>query len=72
MRASFGIGTTVEHIDRLVAGLRTIVEQGPQLQYVEDQSTGDFRPVDDKRTFPSFSFLPSLDVAATPMGCGQF
>jgi len=72
VRASFGIGTTVEHIDRLVAGLRTIVEQGPQLQYVEDPSTGDFRPVDDKRTFPSFSFLPSLDVASAPMGCGQF
>jgi selenocysteine lyase/cysteine desulfurase len=72
VRASFGIGTTVEHIDRLVSGLRTLTEKGPKLVYAEDRSTGDFEPVDDRRTFPSFDFLPSLAGSGHAMGCGQF
>src|SRR5207237_7873559 len=36
VRASFGIGTTVEDIDRLVDGLTALCERGPRLEYVED------------------------------------
>jgi selenocysteine lyase/cysteine desulfurase len=72
IRASFGIGTTVEHIDRLVAALREITTRGPKLDYVEDPHTGDYLPVDDQRRLPAFDFLPPLEAMATPSGCGQF
>jgi selenocysteine lyase/cysteine desulfurase len=72
VRASFGIGTTVEHIDRLVTALRTLLEKGPRLQYLEDPASGDYLPADDRRTFPEFSFLPSLADTGHSMGCGQF
>jgi selenocysteine lyase/cysteine desulfurase len=72
IRASFGIGTTVEHIDRLVAALREITTRGPHLEYVEDPHTGDYLPVDDRRRLPVFEFLPPLEEMATPSGCGQF
>ncbi len=72
IRASFGIGTTVEHIDRLIAALREITTNGPHLEYVEDPHTGDYLPVGDRRTLPHFDFLPPLEEMATPSGCGQF
>ena len=72
VRASFGIGTTVEHVDRLVTALRALIDKGPKLLYVEDHATGDFEPVDDRRTFPAFSFLPSLAASGHSLGCGQF
>ena len=72
IRASFGIGTTVEHIDRFVAALREITTRGPHLDYVEDPHTGDYLPVDDRRRLPAFDFLPPLEAMATPSGCGQF
>ena len=72
IRASFGIGTTVEHIDRLVAALRETITHGPHLDYVDDPHTGDYLPVDDRRRLPVFDFLPPLEAMATPSGCGQF
>jgi selenocysteine lyase/cysteine desulfurase len=72
IRASFGIGTTVEHIDRLVAALREITTRGPHLEYIEDPHTGDYLPVADQRRLPVFEFLPPLEEMATPSGCGQF
>jgi selenocysteine lyase/cysteine desulfurase len=72
VRASFGIGTTVEHIDRFVAALRTIIDKGPKLEYVEDHATGDYVPTTDTRSFPAFAFLPSLESSALAAGCGQF
>ena len=72
IRASFGIGTTLEHIDRLVTALREISTRGPQGEYAEDPHTGDYVPVDDQRRFPEFDFLPPLEGMTTPSGCGQF
>ncbi|MFZ0127825.1 MAG: aminotransferase class V-fold PLP-dependent enzyme [Candidatus Dormiibacterota bacterium] len=72
IRASFGIGTTVEHIDRFVSALREITTRGPRLTYVENPSTGDYLPVDDRRHLPVFDFLPPLEAMTTPSGCGQF
>jgi selenocysteine lyase/cysteine desulfurase len=72
IRASFGIGTTVEDIDRLLAGLRQLIEQGPKLSYTLDDATGDYLPVDDRRTMPALECLPDIDIHRTATGCGQF
>lgn len=72
VRASFGLGTTVEHIDRLVDALTEMTTRGPRLEYREDPETGDFAPVDDRRAFPSFDGLPDLDTTRTGVACGQF
>ncbi|WP_265444587.1 aminotransferase class V-fold PLP-dependent enzyme [Flexivirga meconopsidis] len=34
IRASIGLATTSEHVDRLIAAVRRLVEDGPQLSYV--------------------------------------
>jgi selenocysteine lyase/cysteine desulfurase len=72
IRASFGVGTTIEHIDRLLSALREIATHGPRLEYVNDEHTGDYLPVGDRRMLPTFDFLPPLEEMATPSGCGQF
>ena len=72
VRASFGIGTTIEHIDRLVDALADLSEHGPRLRYEEDPDTGDHHPVGDRRVFPAFDLLPPLDGVDKVAGCGQF
>ena len=72
VRASFGIGTTVEHIDRLVDALCEISTRPPALRYEEEPSTGDFLPLTDRRTFPRFELLPPLESTGRGMACGQF
>lgn len=72
VRASFGIGTTIEDIDRLVTGLRQLTEEGPRLSYAQDPATGDFIPKDDRRTLPALEFLPPLGTVRSSAGCGQF
>jgi selenocysteine lyase/cysteine desulfurase len=72
VRVSFGIGTSIDDIDRLVAGLRQLSEQGPRLTYACDPRTGDYAPVDDRRAMPVFDFLPRTEVSAAGAGCGQF
>lgn len=72
VRASFGLGTAADHIDRLVDALTEMTTRGPRLEYREDPETGDFAPVDDRRTFPLFDGLPDLDAARSGVACGQF
>ena len=72
VRASFGLGTTVEHVDRLVDALTEMTTRGPRLLYQEDEETGDFVPVDDHRGFPPFDGLPDLDTTRSGIACGQF
>ncbi|MFN2582752.1 MAG: aminotransferase class V-fold PLP-dependent enzyme [Candidatus Dormibacteria bacterium] len=72
VRASFGIGTTVEHVDRLVDALTALCLRGPSLQYAEDPATGDYAPVDDRRRFPKFDLLPALESVGHMPSCGQF
>ena len=72
VRASFGIGTTIEHIDRLVDALTELSERGPRLTYAEDPDTGDYHPAGDRRVLPAFDLLPPLDGVARAAGCGQF
>ncbi|WP_433263699.1 aminotransferase class V-fold PLP-dependent enzyme [Actinosynnema sp. CS-041913] len=52
LRASLGLGTTVGHVDRLVAALRSLVVEGPRSDYrIVD---GRWEPVDDDRALPPF------------------
>ncbi|GAA1996123.1 aminotransferase class V-fold PLP-dependent enzyme [Nakamurella flavida] len=51
VRASIGLGTTSEHVERLIAAVRRIALHGPRLQYV----VRDGRPV------------PAIDDRATPV-----
>jgi selenocysteine lyase/cysteine desulfurase len=50
VRASLGLGTTTEHIDRLIAAVRSIATVGPALRYVNVD--GRPRPVRDQRVLP--------------------
>jgi selenocysteine lyase/cysteine desulfurase len=52
VRVSLGLGSTVEHIDRLVAALRSIVTAGPALRY--RLVDGRWTPEQDLRQWPTF------------------
>jgi selenocysteine lyase/cysteine desulfurase len=52
LRASLGLGSTVEHVDRLVGALRTLVTEGPKWTYVQED--GRWAPADDNRPLPPF------------------
>ncbi|USX51707.1 aminotransferase class V-fold PLP-dependent enzyme [Lentzea sp. HUAS12] len=52
VRASIGLGTTAEHVDRLVAALRTLVTEGPKWTYTRQD--GRWVPENDDRTLPPF------------------
>jgi hypothetical protein len=47
VRASLGLGTTREHVDRLVNAVRTLAAGGPRSEY-EDTDHG-CQPTDDPR-----------------------
>ena len=52
LRASLGLGSTAEHVDRLVDALRKLVTEGPKWTYrLED---GRWAPVNDNRPLPPF------------------
>ena len=72
VRASFGIGTTVQDIDALVAALEELIADGPRLRYAQDPHTGDFAPTTDRRTWPRLTGLPPLETGGHPAGCGKF
>ena len=44
VRASLGLGATVEDVDRLLAALREIAEYGPRRQYVHVPEHDEYRP----------------------------
>ncbi|MER7011278.1 aminotransferase class V-fold PLP-dependent enzyme [Saccharopolyspora sp. NPDC000359] len=52
VRVSIGLGTTAEHVDRLVGALRELVANGPTWRY--EQVDGRWTPVDDLRPLPDF------------------
>jgi selenocysteine lyase/cysteine desulfurase len=52
VRVSLGLGTTVEHVDRLVLALRQIVARGARWTYA--RQGGRWAPVGDPRELPSF------------------
>ncbi len=52
LRASLGLGSTGEHVDRLVGALRTLVTEGPRWHYA--QVDGRWVPTPDPRPLPPF------------------
>ncbi len=52
LRASIGLGTTAEHVDRLVGALRELVAHGPRWTY--QQRDGRWVPTPDPRPLPPF------------------
>ncbi|HEX4721714.1 MAG TPA: aminotransferase class V-fold PLP-dependent enzyme [Pseudonocardiaceae bacterium] len=52
LRASIGIGTTAEHVQRLVSALRELVTAGPRWTY--RQHDGRWTPTPDPRPLPPF------------------
>lgn len=51
IRASIGLGTTAEHVDRFVTALHRLVVDGPRWPY--KQQDGQWVPMDDPRETPS-------------------
>ena len=52
IRVSIGLGTTTEHVDRLVAALRDLVTDGPRWTY--QRQDGRWAPTPDPRPLPPF------------------
>jgi len=52
LRASLGLGSTAEHVDRLLTALRRLVSHGPEWRY--ELVDGRYAPVDDPRELPAF------------------
>ncbi|MFJ8674864.1 aminotransferase class V-fold PLP-dependent enzyme [Streptomyces sp. NPDC093589] len=52
LRASIGLGTTAEHIDRLLVALQDLVRHGPRWTY--GPPADGWAPVPDPRTLPEF------------------
>jgi selenocysteine lyase/cysteine desulfurase len=52
VRVSLGLGTTEEHVDRLLLALRQIVARGARWTYARQD--GRWAPVDDPRELPAF------------------
>ncbi|MCH6469705.1 aminotransferase class V-fold PLP-dependent enzyme [Sinomonas terrae] len=53
LRASFGLGSRLEDVERLVTGVRGLVERGLGLDYAVD--VGRWVPVPDSRPFPAWA-----------------
>jgi selenocysteine lyase/cysteine desulfurase len=64
VRASLGAGSSSEDVDRLVAAIRSIVEDGPKLSY--HRVDGRFAPVDDRRELPAWLDLPAGRAVGSP------
>jgi selenocysteine lyase/cysteine desulfurase len=62
VRASVGVGTTGEEVERLIAALRSLVADGPQARY--DVVDGLWVVVDDPRPVPEGSGLDGLLATA--------
>jgi selenocysteine lyase/cysteine desulfurase len=59
LRASFGVGSRLDDVERLVAALTELVERGPRFRYV--RGADDWEPREDTR---DLSTWPGLDPAS--------
>lgn len=53
LRASFGVGSRLEDVQRLVAGVQQLVSAGPAADYLVD--AGRWVPANDNRAFPEWA-----------------
>jgi selenocysteine lyase/cysteine desulfurase len=65
LRASVGVGSTDDHVARLLAGVRQLVESGPSWDY--EIENGRWVPVDDPRGFPEWA--PNVPGTAGAAPC---
>ncbi|WP_445262896.1 aminotransferase class V-fold PLP-dependent enzyme [Pseudokineococcus sp. 1T1Z-3] len=66
VRASVGVGTRAEDVDRLVAALKSLVADGPAWTY--EVVEGRHAPVDDPRPWPEWGDPSARAAAARPCG----
>ncbi|WP_298802185.1 aminotransferase class V-fold PLP-dependent enzyme [uncultured Pseudokineococcus sp.] len=66
VRASVGVGSRAEDVDRLVAALRALVSDGPGWEYALVE--GRWAPVDDPRPWPEWGDPTARAAAARPCG----
>lgn len=62
LRASFGVGSSSDDVDRLLSALRSLIENGPRWRY--ELVEGRYQPANDPRPKPAW--LDTLDAAADP------
>ena len=62
VRASIGLGSTCEDVERLVDALAEIVEAGPRARYQYAPELDEYHPASDPRSWPQLPF--SVDRAA--------
>lgn len=67
IRASIGVGTTSDDVDRLVEGLVSYVDEGPRQRY--EIADGCWTVADDERPVPTIGGLSEL-VATAAAACG--
>jgi selenocysteine lyase/cysteine desulfurase len=67
LRASFGVGSRLDDVDRLVAGLTQLVERGPRFSYV--RGADDWEPRDDTRDLTTWPGLDEARPARSPGRC---
>ena len=67
IRASIGVGTTSDDVDRLVEGLVSYVGEGPRQRY--EIADGCWTVADDERPVPTIGGLSEL-VATAAAACG--
>ncbi|MDA8312419.1 MAG: aminotransferase class V-fold PLP-dependent enzyme [Actinomycetota bacterium] len=63
VRASVGVGSTEDDVDRLAAALEQLVRAGPRAKYALDDATAQYVPVADGRPRPDLA-LPPASVGA--------
>lgn len=68
VRASFGVDSTREDVDRLAEALGRIAADGPDWGYVLDPESGEYSPDPDRRVWPDLPFPLPRTVAA---GAGE-
>ena len=61
MRASFGLGTSAQDVDRLVGALAEIASSGPRWGYLHDSAHDEYRPAPEVRALPR---MPRYEPAA--------
>jgi selenocysteine lyase/cysteine desulfurase len=64
VRASIGLGTVPEDIDRLVGALHEIAQTGPRAHYVYEPEHNEYLPLSDPRGWPQLPFSTDRAVAA--------
>ncbi len=57
-RASAGIATSEDDVDRLVDALGRIVKDGPGVAYEQDEASGNWSPRPDDRPLPAMACMP--------------